>query len=293
MTFAVAGIEPSDIVFAEIGVPRHSLRIHDDVVRLDDRPRKVVFRDDDLRVFPLGSRECLERIRPCRAGAQIDRAEEFGHPLPGLPERLAARLEQPSGRSFLHVQRKTRICIRRHPLQHFHHLSRVVLGFDDAFERVADDTREQRGLLIVGARHARQPLRIRELGGEVFRLVQGEIGGDSRVRRHVGDAGILHLVSHGADAERILTRRQPVPRKAVLPAGIADDADGDGGPGFLRADHHTFHEAFGGGADLARQRDRVLLRETPDIRGGQNEHDCESSHARQENPCSHDEPPLP
>ena len=239
------GIESSDILLAKIRIPNDSLRVHDHVVRLDHGARKVVLRDDDLSVLPLGSRERLERIRPGRGGAQIDRAEELREPLLRLPQCLSAGRHQPAGRSFLHVQRKTRIRIRRHPLQHGHEFSRIVSGFDDAFERVADDAREQAGLLIVGTGHAHQPLRVRELGGQILRVAQGQIAGDGLARRNLDDSGIVHFVSDGADAERILTGGQSVPRKAVLAPGIAQDADAHGGSRLLRADDHALHEPFG------------------------------------------------
>jgi hypothetical protein len=176
------GIQSSDGLFAEIGIPGHSLRVHDDVVRLDRRTRKVVLRDDDLGVLSFRPRERPERIRPGRAGAQIDRAEELREPLLGLPQCLAARREQPSLRSLNDVQREARIRIGRHPLQHGHEFSRIVFRFDDAFERVADNTGEQAGLLIVGAGHAHQPLGICELGGQILRAAQGQRAGDGLAR---------------------------------------------------------------------------------------------------------------
>ena len=184
VTLAVFGSSLPMLSFAEIRVPRDPLRIHDDVVRLDDGAGQVVLRDDDLRVLALGTRECLQRIRPRRAAAQVDRAEILGDPLPataGAPRRAAASSHR-AGR-FCMCSGKLEfvyVAIRSSTVTH---LSRVVLGLDDAFERVADGASEQRGLLIVGARHARQPLRIRELGREIFRGVQGEIGGDSLARR--------------------------------------------------------------------------------------------------------------
>src|SRR3989449_4292308 len=54
--------------------------------------------------------------------------------------------------------------------------------------------------------------RIRQLGRESLYVAQCEIGGECFVPSNLDGSGIIHLVSHSADMERILTRSQPVPR---------------------------------------------------------------------------------
>src|SRR6266849_5243148 len=50
--------------------------------------------------------------------------------------------------------------------------------------------------LIVGARHACEPFRIRQLGRESLRVVHREIGCDRLVPSNFDGSGIIHLVSH-------------------------------------------------------------------------------------------------
>ena len=52
------------------------------------------------------------------------------------------------------------------------------------------------------------------------------------------------LIADRANPDGIFARFQPVLREAVLALGVADDGDGDGGPGALGADKHAFHRAF-------------------------------------------------
>src|SRR5215831_8042965 len=59
------GIEFSQRLLAEIGIPGDTLRIDDYVMRLYRRPRQVVLGYDNPRGFALGARQRLEWEIPC------------------------------------------------------------------------------------------------------------------------------------------------------------------------------------------------------------------------------------
>ena len=66
------GIEPAEVLLAEVRVPGDAVLIDDHVVRLDGLARQVVFGDDHAGGAAARTRQRLERIVPLRLRAQID-----------------------------------------------------------------------------------------------------------------------------------------------------------------------------------------------------------------------------
>ena len=69
-----------------------------------------------------------------------------------------------------------------------------------------------------------------------------------------GVLGTVEIVADGANADRIMPGIEARSREAEMAFVVADDRDGDGRAVLPGADDDAFHQAFFGGADLARKR---------------------------------------
>src|SRR5579862_9535594 len=102
---------------------------------------------------------------------------------------------------------------------HFHEGVRVVRRARDALERVATDAVEQLPLLRVRARHARHPLAVGELRGEVLRPAEPEVGAGGLL--NFDESRALEFVAGSADADRVAAGLEPGCRKAVVALAVA------------------------------------------------------------------------
>src|SRR5258708_24617581 len=155
-------VELRQELLAEMREPDHAGRIDNDVVGLNLFPRKIVFRDDDPRRASGRTRRDfgLEVMR--RLPAEIDTREIvrelfYDGTVDGRPPVLA---DEPL---WLQVGRAG--ILAAHALEHFEEISRRTVGFAYPAQRMAIRAVEQRPFELVGARHARHPLRIRQLIG--------------------------------------------------------------------------------------------------------------------------------
>src|SRR5215467_11650120 len=169
-------VEAPEVLLAEARVPGDPVGVDDDVVRRDRLARQVVLGVDDARRAAGGARVRLERVAPLRRGAAVDRREVLGGRAVDLDALVAALLHQPLGAAQLRVLRDALVDVALHPREHgLHEGVGVVAGPRDALERVAADAVEEQSLLRVAAREARHPLAVRELRGEVGRLLELQV----------------------------------------------------------------------------------------------------------------------
>src|SRR5262245_66069151 len=84
------GVEPAEILLAEIGIISHPVLADDYVMRLDRVAWQIVLRDDHLGGGAGRTRQRLERVIPGLGFAQIDRSEELGALLLGLVASVAS-----------------------------------------------------------------------------------------------------------------------------------------------------------------------------------------------------------
>src|SRR5262249_59657732 len=96
-------------------------------------------------------------------------------------------------------------------------------------------------LLLIGARQAVEPLAVGELGRDVARLAELDVGLGGRTGGHLGVARPGQRVARGADRDRVLAGRQAVGREAVVALVVGDYRDGDGRAFLPGVDQHTFH----------------------------------------------------
>ena len=168
-------------LLGEVREPDHAVAVEDDIVRLNEPARQVVFGDDDAVGAAGQARQRLERIGP-RLLAQIDRGEILrDHPHVGpLAERALRVADEP-----LRMLRRAAGVIADHPVEDFDELLAVVLRAHDAVEVVAAHAIEQRLLVLIGAREAREPFGVRHLLGQVLggRKLDLDIRGSVRRRR--------------------------------------------------------------------------------------------------------------
>ena len=159
------GVHLAEELFGEVGEPDHALIVDDDVMRLDQPARQVVFRDNDAVGATAEPRQRLEWIGPGLL-AQIDGGEIFRGRLHAGPlAECAARVaDEP-----LRVLRRAAGIVADHPIEDVDELLGVVVRAHDAVEVVAAHAIEQRLLLLVGAGKAHEPFRIGHLLGQVFR----------------------------------------------------------------------------------------------------------------------------
>src|SRR5262249_43158541 len=74
---ARARVELAQRLLAEVRVPGDTVSVHDDVVRLDGRPRQVVLGDDDARSASRRAGQRLQRVLPARRRALIWRRAQI------------------------------------------------------------------------------------------------------------------------------------------------------------------------------------------------------------------------
>ncbi len=164
-------------------------------MRRDGLARQVVLGVDDARRAAGGSREGLQLVAPLRRFRLVDRAEVLGVGAVHLHALVAALFHQALGFAQLRVLRNALVHVTLHARQHrFRERIGVVSRARYALDRMAADTVEQLPLLLVGAGHARHPLAVRELRGEIVGLAQAEIA----YQRLVAELHALVVVEHVA-----------------------------------------------------------------------------------------------
>ena len=146
--------------------------------------------------------------------------------------------------SFWTFNRKRELRIRGHPLDDRRHLVRVVARARDSLQRVAVRARADGGLLLLGARKAREPLRVGELRREIASRRQFQIGrrGLAGVDLHVQRP--FEVVADGSNAKGIRARLQSGRGKTIAALRVAHDGDRDRRRRALRAHEHAFHRAL-------------------------------------------------
>jgi hypothetical protein len=100
--------------------------------------------------------------------------------------------------------------------------------------------------LCICAGKAHEPLGVRQLGGEIACRSELQIGCDRLARDHLHGRRGVQVVAHSSDADGILTRFQPVPRKPVTALLVADDGDRPRRASPTHADKHAFGDALVG-----------------------------------------------
>jgi len=217
--------------------------------------RQVVGGDDDAGRAALRARQRLERIAPVRPLAEIDAGEIFGGPSQlGLVARGLVGLAR-AGHERLRMLRRAAVRIGRHARNDLHPFVRGVGRIDDALQRVAVGAAEP------VARHAVEPICIRELVGELVQvghLVEHDVGRRGRPRGDIRRLTVLQPVADRADGDRIAAGLQPGCRKGVVALCIRDHGRGDGRARTLGADQDALHRAFLIRAHGSLQGDRSL-----------------------------------
>src|SRR5262249_43456677 len=232
---------------AEVRIPDHALAVEHHVVRLDQRVGEVVLGDDHASRPAGETRLGLERKRPGLLLAQVYRREPFR----GLPAVAAALdVARRLAREALRLERRAAGIVSGHALEDLHEAVGVVARLHDALYRVAAVAVEQEALLLVGARHARHPLGVGELRGEVLRFPELDVGLGLAARGDVRGPRAVELIAGGARLERVVPGLEPRGREGEMALGVADDADADRRAVALRADDHAFHVSFLGRAHL-------------------------------------------
>ena len=116
-----------------------------------------------------------------------------------------------------------------------------MLGAEDALQRVAAGAADQELLLPVGAREAREPFAVGELGGEVAGLVQLEVGLGAAARGDLERLRTIEDVAGRPDRDRVLAGLDPAIGEAVLALVIGHHRGGDGRAFLLQVDQDPFH----------------------------------------------------
>ena len=248
----VAGqrVKPCQVLLAEMAEPGHAVGVDDDVVRLDFRPGKVVLGDDDLRRPPGRPGKLGDVEGPRVPAVEVDAGEVAGDLVlhPGGQRRPPVVLQQTLR---LHVRGAG--VIPRHPVEHLEEFRLGMAGVEDALDGVAVRAVQQLPLHVVGARRARQPLRIGELLRAGHRLAQRQVRLPGLAAGQADTTRPVQRVAGGADRKFVLTLPQPSRREPVPALRIAYHADRDGRTQPLRADDHAFHRSVLGGGHLPGQ----------------------------------------
>ena len=221
-------------------------------MRLNGGAWQVVFSDDDLRCAALRSREALELKSPRTARTQIDARHIFGL----RPLQLRALFADDIGvtvrDALLRVQRRALVYVSGHALHRLHETVGVVFRAHDALKRMAADAIEEWLFLLGGARHAREPLGVRELRGAVAHFHEFQVQGWLCAKLHCGGSG--EFISSGADRDFIFAGLEAPRGKAIATLCIRHHGDGNRGPRALCTHEDAFHRAFLGGSEAASQR---------------------------------------
>src|SRR5258708_17504295 len=235
---------------AEVGVPDVALAIEHYVVRLDQRIRQVVLRDDRAGRLAREARLGLERECPGLSLAQVD----AGEPFRGLPATAAALdVARRFPGEALRLQRRAAGVVAGHALENLHEAVGVVCRLHDALESVAAVAVEENPLLLVRAGLAQHPLGVGQVRGKILHFPELDVGAGHAARRDVRGPGTVDLEAGGARFQAVVPGLEPRGRKGKAPLGVRDDADADRRAVFPRADDDGFHRPFLGGADLAGQ----------------------------------------
>ena len=253
LVFPVFGIHHAHELGAEIGIPDLPILIDDDVVRQRVLARQVVFRDHHLGGAALGPRQRLERIFDRLRIAQRDARQEFRGRLGGVAgddRPLAAR----AGKQRLRMGRRAAGRIARHAQEHLLEFGGIVVGGQHALERVAAHAHRQKGLLLVGAGKAEQPLATGELRHQALDLAELEIRPALAARRDIDRLSAVEPVADRADRNRVLAGLQPRAREAVRALLVAHHGRGDARAVLLGAHQHAFHRSLVGRGDDAGER---------------------------------------
>src|SRR5215216_4144548 len=184
-------------LLGEVGEPDYALLIDDDVMRLDQPARQVVFRDDDAVGAAGEPRQCLELIGPGLL-AQIDGGEIFRRYLHAGPlaERAARVADEP-----LRMLRRAARVVTDHPVEDADELLGVVLRAYDAVQVMAAHAIEQRLLLLIRAGEAYEPFGVGHLLGQIFRRCERDLDACRLPGQDPGGLGAFEVIADGAGAE--------------------------------------------------------------------------------------------
>ena len=156
------------------------------------------------------------------------------------------------GKPRLHPRLRRVVGVLRHALEHWEKCLGVIGRAHDALEGMAAHAFDQRPLLLRRAGHTHEPFGIGQLRREVGGLAQldGHIGGSGA---EIDSLRPIELVADGANAQRVTAGRETSIGEAEATVFVADDGDGDGRAGRLRADQHAFDRALLGRGHRAGQ----------------------------------------
>ena len=259
MSFATpvfGSITPDELV-GEVGVPDLAVLIDDHVMRLRLFARQIVFRDDDVGGFAVRARLELEGVFGRVRIAERD-AGEIGRGIHGLGGTDRRALAARAGKQRLRTGRRGARRIGAHPLEDVQVFFGGMGRGQHPLQRVAARAVDQELLLLVGARNAVEPFRVRQRADDVPRLAELDVGLGGLAGRDGRFLGSGEDVARGADRDVVLAGRQAVGREAEIALVVAGHRNGDGRAFLLGADQNAFHVAFLGRGHHAGQRGGAL-----------------------------------
>jgi hypothetical protein len=245
------GIEAAERGIAEIGEIDAAVGIAHHVVGLIGLLRQLVGGDDGAGTAPRQALERLQRVGKGLPIAEVDRGQIGGEPLQAV--RLLHQKAGGLAGAHLRRQRRRILGVAQHARDGQHPLIDRVAGPRDTLQGVTAHAIGDEPLLRIGARPARQPFGAGQLGGEIARLRELEIGHRGRRSGHRRRHLTVEVVADGADRNRIGAGHQAARREAVAAVVVGGHGDGNTGRRPDRRCRHgdSRHRALRGGSNGA------------------------------------------